>query len=1164
MWITEHVDIPDEIITAQEEDRLVIFAGAGVSMGAPSNYPDFDDLASQIAGKELTEKDKKQIDVFLGNLKQEGVKVHKRTKEILTNPNSKPNLLHGNIINLFNAPENLRIVTTNFDNHFSTISEESFDEQPDIYYAPALPLGRNFSGIVYLHGCVNKNADDLVVTDSDFGRAYITDGWASRFLIELFQNYTVLFIGYSHNDLVLKYLAKGLPPNTKRYALVNNGNKQDWNFLGVKTIGFQLVTDHENSYKQLYDTINEWKEYTISGMLDKKVRIEKIIFDGPPDKINDQDFLERVIKDPITVNIFCSNAKGLEWLKWIENIDCFEEIFQPNILLKNNQKKLLYWLIENYFFEYSNKCLSLIQRNKLNINSEFWTAIARGLIVNFNEISPPLVYKWVCVLLNNEQTYNYKGLLEAILIKCTFPDNKRLIILLFTYLIEPKISLEPYMVNTGVYVNMVTKGDAYFLKDAWEDLLKPNLSYFAEKIEPAITNAFLVADLQQRALTDEYYFDGINYSRRSIWDNTEYHNKFDIVINIARDIMKFYIDTNSTKAKRLIKRWNNIGPLILKRIAIYGVIESEFFNLEEKFYWVLKNNYINEYGINIEVNELVNRFYSQAPHNIKRKVIEAMKHVPENLRPGKINEERRKEIILKGLYRLYKLDVKFDYAKISFEKYKKENPEVKLYKQQKTSRSEEEKISADNLLEMNSNEIIKLYLHVKKETEREQIINSIIEAAFKDFNWSLKLVVEIKKGGKPLFELCNSVLKGWDYSNNISYENWEKILLLIHDIVEDEQYIYIIGRDVLSSLIFKYVNQNKEIDVSSLSIAEDIAKKLYKQIYELNLNEKELNSQRYYEYFYNHLGGELGKFWISGLNKRIYFLKGNWSDLPECYHEFFEQILKLESKTDEAAVTIVFSKLHIIFDINAKWTIKKLIPLLDWNLNSDAKKFWSGLLFSGKLNKALAAKLLPSFIKSFKKVPSELSSMKRQFCNRFAYISLFLYNKDNQMIDKFINDADEESHILWLDHIIYIFRKQLGEKQIREIWESWFNEYWKKRIDGIPKPFSNDEKLKLLRLLIYLKSVFGEAVDNICMMSFPEAKHARIYNELLENNYVKEFPVEVIKLVLYLIPITDMNYYCCDNIKDIIKELETINVPTGELEKIIKKASDQGCLYIND
>ena len=48
----------------------------------------------------------------------------------------------------------------------------------------------------------------LIVTDKDFGRAYLRDAWAARFLERMFASFTVLFIGYSHDDVVMRYLAR--------------------------------------------------------------------------------------------------------------------------------------------------------------------------------------------------------------------------------------------------------------------------------------------------------------------------------------------------------------------------------------------------------------------------------------------------------------------------------------------------------------------------------------------------------------------------------------------------------------------------------------------------------------------------------------------------------------------------------------------------------------------------------------------------------------------------------------------------------------------------------------------------------------------------------------------------------------------------------------------
>ena len=71
------VDFPDPLLNALRDGRLVVFAGAGVSMGPPANLPGFHELARQIAeGTGLTiEKDEPE-DRFLGQLKAAGTDVH--------------------------------------------------------------------------------------------------------------------------------------------------------------------------------------------------------------------------------------------------------------------------------------------------------------------------------------------------------------------------------------------------------------------------------------------------------------------------------------------------------------------------------------------------------------------------------------------------------------------------------------------------------------------------------------------------------------------------------------------------------------------------------------------------------------------------------------------------------------------------------------------------------------------------------------------------------------------------------------------------------------------------------------------------------------------------------------------------------------------------------
>jgi len=47
MWINKEVDLPEALVSAQRARRFVVLAGAGISMGAPSNLPDFGRLADR-------------------------------------------------------------------------------------------------------------------------------------------------------------------------------------------------------------------------------------------------------------------------------------------------------------------------------------------------------------------------------------------------------------------------------------------------------------------------------------------------------------------------------------------------------------------------------------------------------------------------------------------------------------------------------------------------------------------------------------------------------------------------------------------------------------------------------------------------------------------------------------------------------------------------------------------------------------------------------------------------------------------------------------------------------------------------------------------------------------------------------------------------------------
>ena len=200
------------------------------------------------------------------------------------------------------------------------------EDYPEVYNAPALPLGRDFTGIVYLHGSIEQPPPSLVVTDRDFGRAYLTDAWAARFLQDMFRNFTVLFIGYSHNDVVMSYLARGLLPDSlPRFGFASDDPPAEWPGLGIKPICYPSADEHA----ALGEAMGKWADFSRMGLLDHERRIADLVSKPPPEDPPTLSYLERVVVDDATTALFARHAKGSTWLEWALSLPPFRQLFLP-------------------------------------------------------------------------------------------------------------------------------------------------------------------------------------------------------------------------------------------------------------------------------------------------------------------------------------------------------------------------------------------------------------------------------------------------------------------------------------------------------------------------------------------------------------------------------------------------------------------------------------------------------------------------------------------------------------------------------------------------------------------------------------------------------------------------------------------------------------------
>ncbi|MGH8078107.1 MAG: SIR2 family protein [Lysobacter sp.] len=226
---TNGPDIPDALLQAHEDGRVVFFCGAGISY--PAGLPGFRGLVDaiyQLNGTTRSEIENEAykaerydatLDLLEHRLPGQRLAMRRALAEAL-----KPKLrrkgakdTHAALLRLARDRDGaLRLVTTNFDRIFHAAAKRS-GVAFQAHAAPMLPIPKNsrWNGLVYLHGLLPEKPDDtafnrLVVTSGDFGLAYLTERWAARFVTEMFRNYVVCFVGYSINDPVLRYMMDAL------------------------------------------------------------------------------------------------------------------------------------------------------------------------------------------------------------------------------------------------------------------------------------------------------------------------------------------------------------------------------------------------------------------------------------------------------------------------------------------------------------------------------------------------------------------------------------------------------------------------------------------------------------------------------------------------------------------------------------------------------------------------------------------------------------------------------------------------------------------------------------------------------------------------------------------------------------------------------------------
>ena len=1123
------IEFDDRILDALRDENLVVFAGAGVSMGPPSNLPSFWKLTCDIAqGTGLAPS--KQLDRFLGQLHHRKVAVHERAAELLSPAGSAPNGLHYDLLRLFGTADRVRLVTTNFDLHFEIAANTLFGAVPDVYRAPALPLGDDFSGIVHVHGALPR-ARDLVLTDADFGRAYLTEGWARRFLVGVFRQYTVLFVGYSHNDVVMNYLSRALAVDSLagRFALTDEDGS--WELLGIKPIRF-LKGVGADAFKELYDGVQRLAKRTTRGPLDWQSRLAELGSRAPPTDEEAISEVEQALREVHTTRFLLNVARDPEWLRWLNGRKHLDALFDmPK--LGDRDMLLAGWLAQHFAIEHADEVFEIMAAHGLRMNPTLWWSVGRELGVETEKrLEDSALKRWVTILLASAPTSADHHVLMWLAERCAGQGCVELTLKVFMAMSEHQLSVKPGFAwpddeakdrRRRLDAECPLRADHWSLNEVWTKHLRPHLARVAQ---PLVSGVALRLEEMHGELTAwdkaSCEWDPVSYRRSAIepHDQDQYPEAVDVLVDAARDALEWLAANSPALLGAWIERLVASDTPLLRRLAIHAITVHPERSKEECLKWLLDRIGLHELSEHHEIHRAVALCYAAAADPARKAVVDA---ILAHTLPASDDWSAEKRTARSHFDWLsWLLQAKPDCAlagavlepiKAQYPDWRpSDHPDLTHWVGSADWVRSESPWSVEQLLAREPHEQLDDLLSFKGNRfdgpSREGLLAKGREACKQNARWAFALGLALAQRTLWSSDLWPALIRGLQESE-LSVEGWRDLLTMASNPALQSAHAY----DIASLLYALVRDGGKPFALELLEQANAISLPVW-QVLEANAQDEDIDD--WLSRAINHPAGIIVEFWINGLSLLVHGKTGAERVMPENYRHWFTLVAQDATLNGGMGRSLLASQTAFLFGLDEAWTRQHIIPLFS---DPDRQKFaqaWGGFLVWGRLYPALVDALLPSFVAAIPRFSADMDDRRQRFVEFYTALAVFhTSDPTTQLLPAFFQHSSLDDRLAFASHLGY-FLRQMQHATKQQLWNGWLRRYWQDRLQGVLAALDEAEIRKMLEWLPHLDDAFPDAVALAVRSPAIRIEHSHVLYELRKSELVTRFAVETAELLIYL------------------------------------------------
>jgi hypothetical protein len=1105
------IEFPEPLLAGLREGNLVIFAGAGVSIGPPANLPDFRRLAEQIAdGTGEVIQDREPEDRFLGRLRFDGVDVHTRAARILSRGEPSPTDLHRDLLRLYPSIGQVRIVTTNFDQLFERTVEE-IQDSPDVFVAPALPLGDRFNGIVHIHGAVSRPGE-MVLTDSDFGRAYLTEGWARRFLVNVFRHFTVLFVGYRHNDIIVNYLARALPESEigKRYVLTGpSDDRQKWEVLGIEPIVYSKSTDAD--HRALYEGVRRWADTVRRGTLDWQHEITEIAAKPPPIGTEEEDIIKYALADPVTTRFFVDAARSPEWIQWLDERKHLEPLFNSDEF-QECHGMLAFWLGEHYAISNAEELFLLIGKHGTRLSPRFWWELGRDIFARYQPpIDRKILSRWVSLLITTAPPTPDHHVLLWMGQRCAKEGVLPSLLQVFDFMTRSSLVVRKSFVHMPagessgdrVEVTVTSVADEYALDTLWSSAIKPNLPGLAITLMNIgvgrLQERYSIWASWQRANHD---FDLDSWGRSAIEPHEQDSRRkaVDALVDAARDCLEYFVSQPAYIANSIswCDQLSASEVPLLRRLAVHTLALRQDLSAEHKLHWLIQFG-LHDGPVRHELFRAVQSVYSQASPEARAKTIEAIFAYRWPNEADQDNERRAARRQYDWLQYLHMAAPDCSLTTQALDKILAKYPEFKPSDNPDMSHwmtggwiGPRSPWTADELLGRRPIEWLHELLSFQATdvlgADRHGLISTITEAAKRDTTWGLELADSLATAGEWATDLWQGLFDTWRTVKLEESQDRHVLLFLNRRELRPIRY-----REIADVLCEWAKKEDKSLSLDMLSEVNAAACSLWQEI---DGTEMPIESNDWLLLAINSAPGMLAQFWLHSLSR----WRKNQNPTPDALNDEYRSALSTivldQTLAGRLGRCLLCSQLAFLLVADEDWTKQHLLPgfILADNI-AEFQAAWDGFLCWGHLNPTVAKLLELGFLKAVRHIGTTRDRRER-FTEYYASMVIYFVTDPLAVwIPEFFDYGTVEMR----HHFTWAIGRQLqamDEKRQTDLWHRWLRRYWENRLQGVPRPFDDREIEATLDWIPHLKNVFPEAVELAQQMRSVELQHGSVIYQL--------------------------------------------------------------------